>query len=628
MSSLASEPTASTSEEETLCPSSSDSDEDETHNFKDNKSRRVAIAFQHAEMFQCPPKEQWPTIAKTIIDSLFITHLRLESFYIIFQQCNDLLEKREKHAGERKSAIVSNNYANMIDNSSSVAQIIADASEEGHSERQIVAIGNQHLQENGDNCITRSQVRGVVNRMNPVKTCAEKAKQGSTDPDSPWSKARCDWILQLLVRFRCAKPINPPPCHDPSKVTKLSIDQVGWWDEKHRKVEVSSALGRKTQTRFHRDEDGRIDPNGTLAERKTTLHVKHADEVRFCFGVAMIEDEGVRLPPFEHTCKKIVLQRQWEKLRDEEFKRAQHLTGKCAPWFQSKRPPNTSCLDDVIIKLKGIGKAKGKKLSEAGVHAINDVVNAVEAPPGWTNHQWENLRKNTPTHLPPSAPPPLDHRKANNPCLSLCGDCWEEKLKTSSALSKTGTIRDLVTHVHRETKKAFAHAKCAENFFFYHDALSQMNNVATMQWMKFMGYHEHWILPELGCNANAVYHDHAVGNTPEVMPLDTSLFNDLDEAIDRHVVRSSRLAHADPKKFSMSTPARASSAFRRVWTGEPTSTRIKQDIGKLTCNMQQIVHHKGCVAPGLGNSGKRCNNECQKSSNWGGSRFKSKKTEK
>ena len=146
--------------------------------------------------------------------------------------------------------------------------------------------------------------------------------------------------------------------------------------------------------------------------------------------------------------------------------------------------------------------------------------------------------------------------------------------------------------------------------------------------MKFMGYHKHWILPELGCNANTVYHDHAVGNAPEVMPLDTSLFNDLDEAIDRHVVRSSRLAHADPKKFSMSTPARASSAFRRVWTGEPASTRMKQDTGELACNMKQIAHHEGCVAPGLGNSGKRCNNECQKSSNWGGSRFKSKKTEK
>ena len=40
------------------------------------------------------------------------------------------------------------------------------------------------------------------------------------------------------------------------------------------------------------------------------------------------------------------------------------------------------------------------------------------------------------------------------------------------------------------------------------------------------------------------------------------------------------------------------------------------------------MHHEGCVVPGLGNSRKRSNNKSKKSSNWGRSRFESKKAEK
>ena len=143
-----------------------------------------------------------------------------------------------------------------------------------------------------------------------------------------------------------------------------------------------------------------------------------------------------------------------------------------------------------------------------------------------------------------------------------------------------------------------------------------------------MSYHEHWASPELGCNASIVRHDHAAGNTPGMIPLDTSVLNDLDEAINRHAARTSRLPCADPKKFSLPTPTRASSAFRRAWTGDPVSKRHKQDTGKLACSVQQIVNNEGCVVPSLGNSGKRHDSEGKKSLNWGGKRIRSATVEK
>ena len=50
-------------------------------------------------------------------------------------------------------------------------------------------------------------------------------------------------------------------------------------------------------------------------------------------------------------------------------------------------------------------------------------------------------------------------------------------------------------------------------------------------------------------------------NSPEVILLDTLLFNDLDKGVERHVIYASCLDIANPNKFSLSTPTRALSAF-------------------------------------------------------------------
>ena len=138
--------------------------------------------------------------------------------------------------------------------------------------------------------------------------------------------------------------------------------------------------------------------------------------------------------------------------------------------------------------------------------------------------------------------------------------------------------------------------------------------------MDQQGYLKYWILPEQDVNEGTAYAKHPVGNSPEVIPLDTSLFNDLDEGIERYVIYTSHLDTNIPNKFSLSTPARALSAFHCYWEGCPTSEYIKQDINKLTYNMKTIVKHQECVVPGLGNSGKRYNAKGSKSSNWGGKR--------
>ena len=74
---------------------------------------------------------------------LFITKLRLDLYYTIFKQYNNLLDKEEIYTGKRKSCTCK--QQNMINDSSTVAQVISNASKEGFSKKQAVLIANKYL---------------------------------------------------------------------------------------------------------------------------------------------------------------------------------------------------------------------------------------------------------------------------------------------------------------------------------------------------------------------------------------------------------------------------------------------------------------------------------------------------
>ena len=83
--------------------------------------------------------------------------------------------------------------------------------------------------------------------------------------------------------------------------------------------------------------------------KEIKLHMKHSDEVRFSFGVAAVNEEGVRLDPFKHTGKKLVLYSYCGKLVKEEMKRAKYLTSDYPSWVPSQRPEGDACLNDSPI---------------------------------------------------------------------------------------------------------------------------------------------------------------------------------------------------------------------------------------------------------------------------------------
>ena len=170
-------------------------------------------------------------------------------------------------------------------------------------------------------------INGAIQRCGAVATALRKGKQGSTDLEAPWSKARCAWATQHVIRLGLLTLENPEPYFNPSNLTLLYIDSISFWDKKHQKVRISGdALGHE-ETRFPRDSSGAIDlsGNGTCNDARCHAHVKFSQEYRFCTGVAMnIEEDrsktGHRLPTHDCTMKKIAAIKMKNKLVQEKIK--------------------------------------------------------------------------------------------------------------------------------------------------------------------------------------------------------------------------------------------------------------------------------------------------------------------
>ena len=75
-------------------------------------------------------------------------------------------------------------------------------------------------------------------------------------------------------------------------------------------------------------------------------------------------------------------------------------------------------------------------------------------------------------------------------------------------------------------------------------------------------------LPLFYLNENTRYHGRPVGNTPELMPLDCSLFNDLRLGLDYYVMYTSLMINGDVKKFAFDTVFQVEHAIQRLWEYE------------------------------------------------------------
>ena len=511
------------------------------------------------------------------------------------------------------------------------AQIICDSIEQGNSIVMTKLILNNHRMDNDKNLYGYSAIYNCYKSMKPKVTHYKIKKQGSTDADSPWALASHRQFLQLLIRFNKIEDTDSlldqfkedgvlPPWLNRNNLSNINPNRVSYWDETHRKCKIGDRGSREAENvyvSFPKDEHGRLDvakgKHESDDEQKRIVNVKYEKEVRLCLGVIKLYDEdskedvGHRLPAYSYTSKNVITFNDRDKYRKIEM---QHIcqSGSKIAWVKDMRVEGALYQNDKIRQVKGVGKFYNERLTALGITEVWQLKGLDEEEMKSLKDKDSRLQLNklrefkqlAQVCLMEDVPAKKDHRKSENPYLSMFGiDNWEAECDKKALVGKV-CVSEMIDHMFEETKKCFPDS---EDWWVYHDALSLMTAKSSVEYMKKKNYYEHWVLPE-----QDYVHDlpqckrfgsRPVGNRPEVMPLDQQLNKDVHDGVDRHVILTQHLDDDDVRKFSMKTPIQGLSAYLRIWDLHPPSKRIIHDIDETLSSMKIIVENKGIIVEGL-----------------------------
>jgi predicted flap endonuclease-1-like 5' DNA nuclease len=449
----------------------------------------------------------------------------------------------------------------------------------------------------------------------------------SDDTETSTSSSNLDSIINVTTTSTTTSdPDAPiPDCFNKDKMSKLSMFQIVWWDESHQTCKLATdGNAKKTQVRFKRDKNGKLDPAGELKDPHKELRVKYEKEVRLGLGCAATKCrstdkiEGKRCKAYCYSGKVVVTIKDYNERIQDEIKRVKGLKGNNF-WVVSRRKKGEFFLDDDVEIISGIGKKTAQLLRAEGIASVqalaglsDDAIQllAAKRENKLTTNVLQKFRDLAKGSKDANQPADLiqDHRLADNPYLSLYGEEeWEKKIGKSVTLSAYLSIADMIEFMVAESQRVMLGTYHEDDWFFYHDALSLMTATSTIEWMRKKDYLRRWLLPVNQLSADdkdlKAYLGRPVGNSPEMMPWDCSLNKDLKDAVMQHMCYTCHLPEEDKRKFSLSTPKRGSWAFRRILEhedGSPSSERILQDVRKVFQSMERIRKAKGSLIPGIG----------------------------
>jgi hypothetical protein len=549
------------------------------------------------------------------------------------------------------------------------AQIIADALESGGSIPTACWLANQHRKETGADSLCIAPVRSLVKRLDASVEKIKKRAQGSLLSTSVQARAKLGWNTQLLVRFGklsdvALEGLKDEQGHLPDyynlglrDCTKLNECGTAWWDECHKKCTIGElGIQAEHHIKFRRDMNGKVDlKNGTYDDAEVHhVNVKYEQEVRQCFGCAMVnvlgtEEQqivGKRARSFDYSGKTIISIKAENQNIKNECDRVRKLPRASGKWVYDPRAKGTVYADEPTGALPKIGTVLKKRLDSFGIMTVKAIKELTDfqifemstAPANKiAASRLKTFRLLASTALPGRPPEIVDFLQFDNPYLAKYGEVesncepeWKHHIRKCSQMSQYVCVTQLVHHIVTESAKLFVGTEFEESWVFYHDALSLMTGNDTLEWMKDNDYFKRWVLPVNELHQNdpnlKKYYHRPVGNSPENMPWDSSLNEDVHAAVQRHVLLTLSLGVDDKRKFDMSTPKRGSSAYHRILEMVPCSERITHDVNKVFESMEIVRLALGVHCPGVGsrNYGVR-HIKVEKKSSGGGGGLRKKK---
>jgi hypothetical protein len=186
------------------------------------------------------------------------------------------------------------------------------------------------------------------------------------------------------------------------------------------------------------------------------------------------------------------------------------------------------------------------------------------------------------------------------------GADWKKVLRESYYMRKWMDVRELWEMFMTEAATVMKGTKHEKDWLIDHDALIQLTNDRTIEWMKNkvdgdgVTYYDRWLLPQHGLNDGTAFAGRPVGNHPEHMPPDSTLNKDEDDCVHYQVVLTDHLKDDDPRKFRCDTPTHQDWAYARCHDpqhfpgGSMPSHRIIEDCEKCYGENLTII----CLADG------------------------------
>lgn len=194
-----------------------------------------------------------------------------------------------------------------------------------------------------------------------------------------------------------------------------------------------------------------------------------------------------------------------------------------------------------------------------------------------------------------------------NPYLERYGTAWKQHLPQSF---KYICITDIMDHVIKEGNRIFQGSTHEKDWCIYHDRLSSWwEKEEAQDYLASKGFKlRQWCSTSWTDDSITKYYKGMLmGDSPELMPLDSSLFNDLIEAIAKHVTATYHIPlptkeTPQPDKYSMATPALAWETMTELWMSDVIpSARIFYDCDKFERALDAIIEARGCIVEEFNN---------------------------
>ena len=160
----------------------------------------------------------------------------------------------------------------------------------------------------------------------------------------------------------------------------------------------------------------------------------------------------------------------------------------------------------------------------------------------------------------------INYTSFQNPYIKkFGGHNWIKEVENCTFMKPYMSIKNLLRKKYDASEKVFKGTPFEDEWLVYHDMLNLMTAISTIRWMKEVNIYKRWLLSKNNLNGGTTYSGRPVGNSPEFMPLDNALNNDIQQSLSLHCAITLELDDNDERKFSMRTPNEISKGIRRIF---------------------------------------------------------------